>query len=210
MAKVEFTEVTTDSFVGNNLDKQEQDTTINKYELGISEGTNSDAVVHAYIVFTNDISIDEGIGTIEEKVCNGQTLKVTRRDDSGNAVVAVISQAEAKSIEQLSQVSSVKIDTGVETTNTDKKKDATNETVETENKTEEKTDEKVEAQETEETSNTDSQSVISNDITSETTTEVQDNNLDTSIKTGVTFPIVIAALLAVAILIGIIIKKTNR
>ncbi|SHI60392.1 hypothetical protein [Pseudobutyrivibrio xylanivorans] len=208
MANVDFTEVTSDSFIEKSIDQQDRDSTINKDDLGLSEDTITEDSVHAYIVFTNEISINQGIAIIEEKVCKGQTLQVNRKDDTSNAIVAVVSNSEAKTIEQLSEVSLVKIDKGAQITNTEGKKDETEETTNLD-----ETQENIEKEHTKDSSNTESQaneSVEDDVITSETTAEVQENNLDTSIRPGVNLPIAIAVLLGIVVLIGIFINKSNR
>ena len=210
MEKVEFTEVTSDSFIGNKIEAQETDTTISKDDLGLSDTAEEEGTVHVYIAFTDGVSIDQGIGIIEDKVCNGQSLQISRRDESSNAVVAIVRGADANSIEKLAEVSFIKIDRGAQKTT--KSDDTTSESVQqtVESEADNKT---TEIEETETSSSADTEdieAVDDSDIASETTAEVLENNVDTNVKTVSPTPIVVALFLGLAILIGIILHKANR
>ncbi|SDH29843.1 hypothetical protein SAMN05421493_101180 [Pseudobutyrivibrio sp. 49] len=207
MAKVDFTEVNSDSLISNKIVAQDSDTTLNKEELGITDDTDTDSIVHVYIVFTDGVSIDQGIGIIEETICNDTSLQVSRRDEGSNAIVAVVSGSEAKSIEKLDEVSFIKIDTGAQkTTESNNTNNTTNNTTIEETETtsaelSEVIEEENELEKTEEIE--EAEETLSS-------SEVQENNLDTNVKTVSPVPIFVAVILGVAILIGIILHKANR
>ncbi len=69
----------------------------------------SNSLEHVYIVFGKETSIDEGIGLIEKTVLGDGKLEVTRRDVTGNAVVAIISTEERKKIKGLDFVEWIKV-----------------------------------------------------------------------------------------------------
>lgn len=213
MSKVEFTEVTSDSLVGNRIGAQENDTSISKEDLGLVDKVDEESTVHVYIAFTDGVSIDQGIGIIEEKVCKGQSLQITRRDENSNAVVAIVSGADATSIEKLDEVSFIKIDKGAEKTST--ATDTTSESARQDTK--QSLEQVTESEEDNTEKNTEDEAVIeetesdnSDDTTLETISEVHDNNIDTNVKTVGITPIVIALILGLAIVIGIILHKANR
>ena len=207
MEKVEFTEVTSDSFIGNKIEAQETDTTISKDDLGLSDTAEEEGTVHVYIAFTDQVTINQGIQTIESKVCNGNSLQVTREDKTGNAVVAIVSSKEAKAIEKLDEVSFVKIDSGVDTTATidgeNKSQNNNIQNIQQENQN----SSKEESQEQTETKLDNSAEDATE--TTEETTVVSDNNYDTENKTGYG-PIIITVILGVAILLGILFVKRNK
>lgn len=210
MEKVEFTEVTSDSFIGNKIEAQETDTTISKDDLGLSDTAEEEGTVHVYIAFTDGVSINQGIGIIEDKVCNGQSLQISRRDESSNAVVAIVKGADANSIEKLAEVSFIKIDRGAQKTT--KSDDTTSKSVQqtVESEADNKT---TEIEETETSSSADTEdieAVDDSDIASETTTEVLENNVDTNVKTVSPTSNLVALILGLAILIGIILHRANR
>ena len=70
---------------------------------------SEDTILHVYIVFDADTSIDAGVAAIEEKVLEGNSLEVTRKDATGNAVVAIVTEKQRKAIAELDEVKSVKI-----------------------------------------------------------------------------------------------------
>lgn len=218
MAQVEFTEVESDSLINNLIQQNDENNIINKEELGQKEDSSVTESQHVYIVFTDGVSIDQGIEIIENKICQGQRLQVTRRDENGNAIVAIVSSADTKSIENLDEVSLVKIDRGAEKTegpSADKVQSASKETqtVETQKKESKATSENTTKDETKTNKNTtiDKEQETTENITgtnSEVTTEIRDN-IDTKTKPGYT-PIAIAVFLGVVILFGIILSKTKR
>lgn len=65
---------------------------------------------HVYIVFAQDISIDEGVSLIQQSVLRGRTLEVTRRDVTGNAVVAIVTSGERAEIKELDVVIRIKVE----------------------------------------------------------------------------------------------------
>ena len=206
MAKVEFTEVKSDSFIGNQIGAQEADTTISNEDLGLSDDAGDESAGHVYIAFTDGVSIDQGISIIENTIINGHSLQITRRDDNHNGVVAIVTGSEAKSIEKLAEVSFIKIDKGAEKTT-----DSTGQTTESTQQTqitESETNDEVE--ETEETKTEETKTEETEIEETETISEVQENNVDTNVKTVSPTPIVVALILGLAILIGIILHKANR
>ena len=66
--------------------------------------------VRAYIVFSKNTTIEDGVKAIETEVFGGAKLDVTRFDCRGNAVVASVSGSFIKEIRNLPQVSRVKIE----------------------------------------------------------------------------------------------------
>ena len=70
---------------------------------------SEDTILHVYIVFDADTSIDAGVAAIEEKALEGNSLEVTRKDATGNAVVAIVTEKQRKAIAELDEVKSVKI-----------------------------------------------------------------------------------------------------
>lgn len=82
----------------------------------IKEKVEESSREHAYIVFKKSTGIDEGIAAIESKVLNGEKLDVTRKDETGNAIVAIVSTTQRKQIEKLSEVEKVKVNEKAELT----------------------------------------------------------------------------------------------
>lgn len=66
--------------------------------------------VRAYIVFSADTAIEDGVKAVESEALGGEKLDVSRIDNRGNAVVARISGEFVEGIRQLSVVSRVKIE----------------------------------------------------------------------------------------------------
>ena len=207
MAKLDITEVESDSLLNNLMQQQEEGKIIDRDELGLSDSNNEETDLHVYIVFTDKITIKQGVETIETQVCNGNSLQVTREDKTGNAVVAIVSSKDVEAIEKLDEVSFVKIDTGVDTTATidEKNKSQTNNIQNTQ-------------QESQDSSKEESQEQIDTGLnktaeeTAETTQEtvvVSENNIDTENKTGYG-PILATVVMGVAILLGILFVKRNK
>lgn len=207
MAKLDITEVESDSLLNNLMQQQEEGKIIDRDELGLSDSNNEETDLHVYIAFTDQVTINQGIQTIESQVCNGNSLQVTREDKTGNAVVAIVSSKEAKAIEKLDEVSFVKIDSGVDTTATidgeNKSQNNNIQNIQQENQN----SSKEESQEQTETKLDNSAEDATE--TTEETTVVSDNNYDTENKTGYG-PIIITVILGVAILLGILFVKRNK
>ncbi|MCR5155818.1 MAG: hypothetical protein K6C96_03975 [Butyrivibrio sp.] len=68
------------------------------------------APVRAYIVFSADTAIEDGVKAVESEVLGGGKLDVSRIDNSGHAVVARISGELVEGIQQLPVVSRIKIE----------------------------------------------------------------------------------------------------
>lgn len=103
----------TDRVFAQNFLKGE---TVDKKELGIDSGSEegSDVTEHVYIVFNEGTDIETGIAVIEQQVLLGNSLEVTRKDTTGNAIVAVVESSVRREIENLSVVSKVKINEAAE------------------------------------------------------------------------------------------------
>ena len=82
-----------------------------KLELKMSESgsTSETAPEHIYIVFSEEISIEDGIGTIESEALSGDALRVTRFDVTGHAAVAIVTPSQRKFIEDLPIIKRVKV-----------------------------------------------------------------------------------------------------
>jgi hypothetical protein len=187
MAKLDITEVESDSLLNNLMQQQEEGKIIDRDELGLSDGNNEETDLHVYIAFTDKITIKQGVETIETQVCKGNSLQVTREDKTGNAVVAIVSSKDVEAIEKLDEVSFVKIDSGVDTTATNSSKEESQEQIDTGlNKTADDTAE-----------------------TTQETVVVSENNFDTENKTGYG-PILATVIVGVAILFGILFVKRNK
>ena len=70
----------------------------------------SEGPVRAYIVFSKNTAIEDGVKAIESEVFGGAKLDVTRFDCRGNAVVASVSGSFIREIRNLPEVSRVKIE----------------------------------------------------------------------------------------------------
>ena len=83
----------------------------NRLNLKKSVGDSTSETVreHVYIVFSGDISIENGIETIENKILSGDLLEVSRFDVRGHAAVAIVSTSIRKKIEDLPIVEKVKV-----------------------------------------------------------------------------------------------------
>lgn len=77
----------------------------------MSEAKSSEKIQPVYITFTEETTIDQGIELIETQIFEGKSFKVTRRDETGNAIVARITAGDADAISKLPQVSLVKVET---------------------------------------------------------------------------------------------------
>lgn len=71
--------------------------------------TSAAAAEHVYIVFSEETSIDNGIKLIEQQVLGGKKLDVSRIDEKGHAVVAVVSSFDRRQIRSLPEVDRVKV-----------------------------------------------------------------------------------------------------
>ena len=214
MSKVEFTEVESESLISNIIQKQDEDTSLKEEELSRKADQSEESSQHVYIVFADGVTIDQGIEAVESKVCKGQSLQVTRRDEKGNAIVAIVASEETKAIEQLEEVSKVKIDKGAELTDSTEitsQQSAQETTAQADEKKTSSNQEKGEETELDSESEAELNSDITEDITgtnSEVTAEIRDN-IDTNTKPGY-LPIAIIVILGVVILLGIVFRKSKR
>lgn len=75
----------------------------------VVSSTSDAAQEHVYIVFSNEISIEQGIETIENEVLSGDVLRVARFDVRGHAAVAIVSSSQIHDIEDLPIVKKVRV-----------------------------------------------------------------------------------------------------
>ncbi|WP_408070510.1 hypothetical protein [Butyrivibrio sp. JL13D10] len=94
-----------------------------KVEIPSGNGVNNSESVteHVYVVFSENITIENGIKLIEDNVLSGEKLEVTRQDETGHAIVCVVNTAERRSIEQLTEVERVKVETTARPTDNNEK-----------------------------------------------------------------------------------------
>ncbi len=83
----------------------------NKLELLGTEsgGTSDTGAEHVYIVFSEEISIENGIEIIKQQVLSGAEPDIRRIDDAGHAAVLVVTTSQRQQIETLDEVVKVKI-----------------------------------------------------------------------------------------------------
>jgi hypothetical protein len=75
------------------------------------EGSTSvTAAERVYIVFSEKTSIQEGISLIENTVLQGGRLVVSRVDETGHAIVAILSPLERRALRSLGEVERVKVE----------------------------------------------------------------------------------------------------
>lgn len=89
-----------------------------KVEIPSGSGVNNSESVteHVYVVFSENISIENGIKLIEDSVLGGEKLDVTRQDETGHAIVCIVNSAQREAIEKLSEVERVKVETAARPT----------------------------------------------------------------------------------------------
>ena len=107
MGKVEFTEVDGTELNSNIMGESK---IVEKKQDDSLQGT-----VHLYIAFNKDVAIEDGVDAIENQI-TGANLEILRKDDTGNAVVALVDSSYVDSISGLAQVDYTKIDNGRSTT----------------------------------------------------------------------------------------------
>lgn len=218
MSKTQFSEVDSTTFdtnsivEGNIRDNQ----VIDKSELGIEDKGSEPGDAHVYIAFQKEVSIDDGISTIQQQVLQGQTLDVKRRDDAGNAVVAVISNQDIKAIEALDCTSFVKIDKGANITQSqeqaveEKQNDSTQTTEAASNDDSEAADEALEDDEsTTDVEQEQNQPDADQQETIDTHTETQQTNIDTNTKKNGS-PLIFMGVLIIAVVVAVLIIRKNR
>ena len=96
---------------GSELDVETKDENnkLNNTDTNEEVSENQDVTEHVYVTFNDGVSIEDGIVAIENTVLEGQSLEVTRKDTSGNAVVIVVTTSQRKQIEKLEIVKKVKV-----------------------------------------------------------------------------------------------------
>lgn len=107
MGKVEFTEVDGTELNSNIMGESK---IVEKKQDDSLQGT-----VHLYIAFKKDVAIGDGVDAIENQI-TGANIEILRKDDTGNAVVALVDSSYVDSISGLAQVDYTKIDNGRSTT----------------------------------------------------------------------------------------------
>lgn len=209
MGQVEFSEVE-DSIIKDSMDGDLNKTIIEK-DVENESKNSSNETSHIYISFQKNISLDEGISLIENQILEGQTLNVSRRDETGNAVVAIIDSSYVNSIKQLSQVSFVKIDSGAQV-------NSTTDSSKSEVQTIDEAEDNNEANNIEETQSdgealveakTQKISQVQEDEGLTETTEIPDNKVDTEINPFFT-PIIVSMLIGLAIIFCVLFIRRNK
>ena len=71
---------------------------------------SSDRPARAYVVFAENITIENGIRLVETKVLCGESLDVSRIDEKGHAIVVRISAALVDAVKKLPEVTRVKLE----------------------------------------------------------------------------------------------------
>ena len=71
---------------------------------------SADRPARVYIVFAENITIENGIKRVETKVLSGESLDVSRIDEKGHAVVVRILGQYTGDIKKLPEVTRVKIE----------------------------------------------------------------------------------------------------
>jgi hypothetical protein len=97
--KVEFTEVET----GNGKEPE------NGILIPETENGASNETVHAYVVFEEGLSVEDGISLIEQQVLSGGELTVERKDTAGNAVEVILTEQQLGEIKELPGVTFTEI-----------------------------------------------------------------------------------------------------
>lgn len=65
--------------------------------------------IHCYLVFSEDVSVEEGIEIVSQKVSNEQELTIERTDTGGNAIVVILTPKQYKEVSELPEVKSIKV-----------------------------------------------------------------------------------------------------
>ena len=102
-----------------------------------TESSGMQEEMHVYIVFQPEVSIEEGIESIEQNVLDGAALFVSRRDVSGNAIVAIVTDRQQEQISKLAEVLSAEEDQKVELHSTEVEETEVKQTEEIDTETEE-------------------------------------------------------------------------
>ncbi|MDY5882265.1 MAG: hypothetical protein SPJ65_02925 [Roseburia sp.] len=63
--------------------------------------------IHSYLVFSDSISIEDGIKLIRQEVSDGDDLKIEREDTGGNAIVVILKKEQYDQAAKLSEVKSI-------------------------------------------------------------------------------------------------------
>ena len=71
---------------------------------------SAEGPVRAYVVFAENITIENGIKLVETEVLGGESLDVSRIDEKGHAVVLRISGEYTDAIRKLPEVTRVKLE----------------------------------------------------------------------------------------------------
>lgn len=63
--------------------------------------------IHSYLVFSDSISIEDGIKLIRQEVSDGDALKIEREDTGGNAIVVILKKEQYDQAAKLPEVKSI-------------------------------------------------------------------------------------------------------
>ena len=63
--------------------------------------------IHSYLVFSDSISIEDGIKLIRRELSDGDGLKIERKDTGGNAVVVILKKEQYDQAAKLPEVKSI-------------------------------------------------------------------------------------------------------
>lgn len=63
--------------------------------------------IHSYLVFSDSISVEDGIKLIRQEVSDGDDLKIEREDTGGNAVVVILKKEQYDQAAKLPEVKSI-------------------------------------------------------------------------------------------------------
>lgn len=76
----------------------------------LNDGNKEHTQEHIYVVFSDGISIENGIKAIEDKALAGQKLDIRIKDEFENSISIVVSSEHINIIGQLPEVKSVKVE----------------------------------------------------------------------------------------------------
>ncbi|WP_026517461.1 hypothetical protein [Butyrivibrio sp. MC2021] len=102
MSKASFEKLPGRKPSGNFLDNR-------KLRLDDQNGTSETVPQRIYIVFSDDVTIEEGVERIEREALSGDILQVSRFDVTGHAAVAVVSPFQLRQIQDLPIIKRIKV-----------------------------------------------------------------------------------------------------
>ena len=209
MSKVEYSEVDSLNLIENKSLSDDSSKTIDRGELGLQEETSEDSLVHAYIAFEEGVSIEDGIAAIQKQVLKNQTLSVTRKDESGNAIVAIVARGQLHDIANLEQVCWLREEKTAQTTTNDSEAQTQNQVNENQDSQTEESKESADNISTGESAQDTPREQLGETQQGGTTTEIKEDSIDTTNNPGYQ-PIVLGVLLVLAVVLGILYIKRDR